>query len=63
MTFSTIRKASELFDSREEEFEFLEEYDYDVFRAQRLEEVGHKSDAAELHLTEGDGVDYVHGHY
>jgi thymidine phosphorylase len=53
-----VRKAFELFESREKEFEeFLEEYDFDLVRAQHLEKSDRKSDAAEVHLAEGNAVD------
>ncbi len=47
------RKAHQLFDSLEEELEYLEERDLDIALADLLESMGRLSEAAELHYSEG----------
>jgi hypothetical protein len=46
-------RAGELFDNIEEELEFAEEYDFDVARAEILENQGRLGEAADLHAEEG----------
>ncbi|KAG7450843.1 uncharacterized protein BT62DRAFT_1001658 [Guyanagaster necrorhizus] len=48
-----MKKAHELFDSPEEELEYLEERDLDIALADLLETMGRCSEAAELHYFEG----------
>lgn len=46
-------KASKLFDSVDEQFEYLEDFDLDVSRAALFESLGKFHDAAKIHLYEG----------
>ncbi|KAK0444957.1 uncharacterized protein EV420DRAFT_1721599 [Desarmillaria tabescens] len=48
-----MKKAHQLFDSLEEELEYLEERDLDIALAELLESMGRLSEAAELHYSEG----------
>ncbi|KAK0207964.1 hypothetical protein DFS33DRAFT_396866 [Desarmillaria ectypa] len=48
-----MKKAHQLFDSLEEELEYLEERDLDIALAELLETTGRLSEAAELHYSEG----------
>ncbi|KAG7450801.1 uncharacterized protein BT62DRAFT_928080 [Guyanagaster necrorhizus] len=48
-----MKKAHQLFDSLEEELEYLEERDLDIALADLLETMGRLSEAAELHYSEG----------
>ncbi|SJL05399.1 uncharacterized protein ARMOST_08766 [Armillaria ostoyae] len=48
-----MKKAHQLFDSLEEELEYLEERDLDIALAELLETMGRLSEAAELHYSEG----------
>lgn len=50
---SLSRKAGGLFDSDEEQLEYLEDYDLDVSRAAVLKELGRYKEAGEIHLAEG----------
>lgn len=53
-------KAAELFSSKEEELEFLEDHDLDIARAEVLESLGRQAEAAELYLAEGRTLDAIH---
>ena len=46
-------KAKQLFDSVEEQLEYLEDFDLDFSKAAVLENLGKFQDAAEIHLAEG----------
>ena len=46
-------KAKQLFDSVEEQLEYLEDFDLDSSKAAVLENLGKFQDAAEIHLAEG----------
>lgn len=54
---SAPREATGLFDSLDEELEYLEELDMDVTKASLLESIGRKREAAEVHLSEGRIMD------
>jgi hypothetical protein len=51
LTFS--RKATVLFESVDEQLEYMEDADLDVARADLLESVGRYADAADVHFSEG----------
>ncbi|KIM48469.1 hypothetical protein M413DRAFT_440213 [Hebeloma cylindrosporum] len=48
-----LDKAKQLFDSVEEQLEYLEDFDLDFSKAAVLENLGKFQDAAEIHLAEG----------
>lgn len=50
---SSSSKAKQLFDSVEEQLEYLEDFDLDFSKAAVLENLGKFQDAAEIHLAEG----------
>ncbi|KAH8101588.1 hypothetical protein BXZ70DRAFT_933981 [Cristinia sonorae] len=55
-TQDKIEQATQLFDDLDQAMKFMEEYEFDVARADLLERAGHFSEAAELHLTDGHVV-------
>jgi hypothetical protein len=53
------RKASQLFDSVEEQLQYLEDFDLDVSRATLYEKIGDYPSAAGIHLAEGRTFDAI----
>ena len=53
------RKANQLFDSIEDELEYLEDFDLDDSRALLLENLGKFGDAADIHLAEGRTLEAI----
>ena len=53
------RKASQLFESVEEQLQYLEDFDLDVSRAALYEKIGNFPAAAGVHLTEGRTLDAI----
>jgi hypothetical protein len=48
-----ISHATELFETTKDALEFVEDYDFDVARAELLEATGKINDAGEVHLAKG----------
>lgn len=55
----SLSKANQLFDSIEDELEYLEDFDLDVSRALLLQKMGKFEDAADIHLAEGRTLDAI----
>ena len=53
------RKARALFQSDDEALEYMDDYGLDVVRASFLEDMNRFSDAAELHLAEGNILEAI----
>ncbi|KAF8955734.1 hypothetical protein BDZ97DRAFT_1926448 [Flammula alnicola] len=54
-----LEKATQLFDSVEEQLEYLEDFDLDVSRAALLEKLGKFQDAADIHFAEGRTLEAI----
>ncbi|CAA7264670.1 unnamed protein product [Cyclocybe aegerita] len=54
-----LSKASQLFDTIDDQLEYLEDFDLDVSRAALLENLGRFREAAEVHLDEGRTFDAI----
>jgi hypothetical protein len=54
------RKATPLFDTIDEQLEYMEDADLDVERATLLESLGRFSEAADVHFSEGVLAFYLH---
>ncbi|KAF8807162.1 hypothetical protein BYT27DRAFT_7189247 [Phlegmacium glaucopus] len=54
-----LDKATQLFNSVEEELEYLEDFDLDISRAAVLEKLRKYEDAAEIHLLEGRTLEAI----
>ncbi|KAJ3514932.1 hypothetical protein NLJ89_g2078 [Agrocybe chaxingu] len=54
-----VSKASQLFDTIDDQLEYLEDFDLDVSRAALLENLGRFREAAEVHLDEGRTLDAI----
>ncbi|TCD62368.1 hypothetical protein EIP91_006977 [Steccherinum ochraceum] len=52
-TKNKVDQATRLFDSLEDAMEYMEEYEFDVARADLFERSGRLTEAAELHISEG----------
>lgn len=55
--YSSLRKAERLFDSHDEQLEFMDDFGFDIGRKSLLKRLKQYTKAAELHLRDGEVED------